>query len=334
MGDIFISYASEDRHRAEALAEALRERGWSVWWDRKIPLGKSFDEVIERALSESKCVIVLWSSASVVSEWVKSEASEAKRRNILVPVFIEAVDAPLAFRLLNGADMSDWQAGTAHAEFDKLVGRVAELLGAAQVTTASETSARQRPRVRDRGLPWVRLSTGLIAFVVIAVGVIFAYKNYIDGHQPNATKPANPPVTGTKQAQGTSPEFNLSELEDALKGLAVVGGSVPATAVTTAFHVPDLGLRIAFIGPQQSQSMLGSMPPGALVMEVDSRGAAAKAGIHVFDIIETIGGHKIENVDDLRENIRKLSPGKTQFTIRRPNGQKTVSVDCPNCKPQ
>src|SRR4029453_5316829 len=101
MSEIFMRYASEDRKKAEALAGALSARGWSVWWDRKIPLGKSFDEVIEKALSESKCAIVLWSAMSVASEWVRNEASEAKRRGILVPVFLETVDAPLVFRLLN-----------------------------------------------------------------------------------------------------------------------------------------------------------------------------------------------------------------------------------------
>src|SRR4030095_6476185 len=104
MADIFISYASEDRNKAEELAEALSTHAWSVWWDRKIPLGKSYDEVIEKALGESKCVIVLWSAVSVVSEWVRNEASEAKRRGILVPVVIERVDAPLAFKLLNSAE--------------------------------------------------------------------------------------------------------------------------------------------------------------------------------------------------------------------------------------
>jgi TIR domain/PDZ domain len=336
MSDIFISYASEDLNKAEALAGALSARGWSVWWDRKIPLGKSFDEVIEKALSESKCAIVLWSAMSVASEWVRNEASEAKRRGILVPVFLETLDAPLAFRLLNGADLHDWQAGTPHSEFDQLVERVEELLGKPQSSAPTESvrksrsQAREQPSEFGRRFPWARLSTVFIVVVAITIGLFIYYQ---DGRRPDPSKNKIAMDTAFSGTQETSPEMNLSDLEKTLKGLAVVGGSVPATAVTTAFHVPDLGLRVAFIDPQQSQSMLGSMPPGALVMEVESSGAASRAGIHVFDIIEAIGSHKIDTVDDLRETIRKLGPGKTQFIIRRPNGRKTVSVDCPNCKP-
>ena len=50
MSDIFISYASEDRDRVQSLARALKRKGWSVWWDRRIPIGRSFDEVIQEAL--------------------------------------------------------------------------------------------------------------------------------------------------------------------------------------------------------------------------------------------------------------------------------------------
>ncbi len=50
MSDIFISYASEDRAHAKKLAQALGARGWSVWWDRDIPTGRAFDEVIEKAI--------------------------------------------------------------------------------------------------------------------------------------------------------------------------------------------------------------------------------------------------------------------------------------------
>lgn len=50
MSDIFISYASADRERAKLLSTALDRRGWSAWWDRTIPPGREYDEVIEEAL--------------------------------------------------------------------------------------------------------------------------------------------------------------------------------------------------------------------------------------------------------------------------------------------
>ena len=67
MSDIFISYASDDEAETKKLAHALESQGWSVWWDRSIPVGQSFDVVIEEALDESKCVVVIWSKVSVKS---------------------------------------------------------------------------------------------------------------------------------------------------------------------------------------------------------------------------------------------------------------------------
>ena len=47
MSDIFLSYAREDKDRAASLAKVLSDQGWSVWWDKEIPPGQSFDKVIE-----------------------------------------------------------------------------------------------------------------------------------------------------------------------------------------------------------------------------------------------------------------------------------------------
>ena len=93
-----MSYAREDRVRANQLAAALEAEGWSVWWDRQIPAGKTFDEVIEQALAKAKCVIVLWSEKSVRSRWVRTEATEGAARQILVPVLLENINVPLEFR--------------------------------------------------------------------------------------------------------------------------------------------------------------------------------------------------------------------------------------------
>ena len=105
--------------------------------------------MIENALGEAKCVVVLWSAISAASEWVRNEASEGKRREILVPVFIEPVDAPLAFRRLNGANLSDWHPDSAHPEFDKLSERITEL---PRQTRAAGVRFRQGEiRILDQG---------------------------------------------------------------------------------------------------------------------------------------------------------------------------------------
>jgi hypothetical protein len=79
MTDVFLSYASEDRERARTLARALEARGWSVWWDRKIIAGESFGQVIEHQLDTAASVVVLWSAASIASDWVKSTRSPPPR---------------------------------------------------------------------------------------------------------------------------------------------------------------------------------------------------------------------------------------------------------------
>lgn len=117
MADVFISYAREDRDRAQKLAKALLDQKLSVWWDRDIIAGKAFDEVIERELDSAKSVVVLWSRQSIASEWVKNEAAVAAERDILVPALIERVRPPIEFRRKHTVDLVDWRGNPADHEF-------------------------------------------------------------------------------------------------------------------------------------------------------------------------------------------------------------------------
>jgi pimeloyl-ACP methyl ester carboxylesterase len=91
--DIFISYKREEQPIARNLANALEREGWTVWWDDpKLRAGERFNDVIEKALKESKCVVVMWSKLSVESLYVKDEAMHALNRNKLVPVMIEQLE--------------------------------------------------------------------------------------------------------------------------------------------------------------------------------------------------------------------------------------------------
>jgi len=129
MPEIFISYTSQDRTKAEALAAFLEKRSCTVFWDRRIQPGRSFDQVIEEALCEAKAVIVIWSKASVVSDWVKVEAEDAAGRGVLLPAMIERVVLPLRFRYIQTADLSQWDFNSSAREISDLMKSLERCLG-------------------------------------------------------------------------------------------------------------------------------------------------------------------------------------------------------------
>ncbi|HXV82486.1 MAG TPA: TIR domain-containing protein, partial [Candidatus Binatia bacterium] len=108
MADIFLSYANEDRETARAVAGLLESAGCTVWWDRRIPAGRTWRSMIEEALRDMRCMVVLWSAHSVESDWVKEEAEEARALGKLIPVMIEPVKPPVGFRSIQAADLTQW----------------------------------------------------------------------------------------------------------------------------------------------------------------------------------------------------------------------------------
>lgn len=67
--DVFVSYATPDRDRVRPIVEALEKEGWSVWWDRNLEAGSTFDREIESVLDSAKCVLVVWTQHSIESDW-------------------------------------------------------------------------------------------------------------------------------------------------------------------------------------------------------------------------------------------------------------------------
>lgn len=106
--DIFLSYNREDADVARCFADGLERQGFSVWWDQTLRSGQAYDEVTENALKTARAVVVLWSPRSVVSRWVRAEATLADRAKTLIPAMIEPCERPIMFELTQTADLSHW----------------------------------------------------------------------------------------------------------------------------------------------------------------------------------------------------------------------------------
>ncbi len=157
MADIFVSYASEDLEQVKPLVTTLEEQGWSVWWDRELVAGPSYEDKIEEALDEARCVVVVWSSHFIKSQWVRTEAHEGLEREILVPLLIDDVKPPLAYRAAQTAKMIDWP--DEEGQLETVVDGITELLGKPTTSGSTEEVPRQRSMRSIAVLPFANMSS-------------------------------------------------------------------------------------------------------------------------------------------------------------------------------
>jgi TolB-like protein/Tfp pilus assembly protein PilF len=152
MSDIFLSYNREDQAVARQFAEAFQREGFSVWWDATLRSGEAYDQVTERALKTAKAVVVLWSTRSVESRWVRAEATLADRNKTLVPAMIEPCDRPIMFELTQTADLSHWQGAATDPAWLSFLADVRRFVERARSSTDESTLASTAAR-RSNGAP-------------------------------------------------------------------------------------------------------------------------------------------------------------------------------------
>lgn len=105
---VFLSYARVDQAQASKLAQALADAGFDVWWDALIEGGEAFAKTIESALDSCDAVLVIWSKASVQSDWVLDEAAKGRDLRKLVPVSLDGTPPPMGYRQYHAIDLSAW----------------------------------------------------------------------------------------------------------------------------------------------------------------------------------------------------------------------------------
>ncbi len=213
MADIFLSYAREDVVRAESIAAALEAAGFSVWWDRNLTAGERYSEETESHLKRAKAVLVLWTRASVVSNWVRDEAGVGRDADRLVPLSFDGVDAPIGFRQIQALAADDSGGRLPSQTFELLVRALRRKLSheaSDPPRPATEPAANKGP---DRRRWLAPLAIACAAALVAAASLLpTLFKN--GGSETDRAAEIAP------GAKLTVPPFELNGADERLGGLA------------------------------------------------------------------------------------------------------------------
>jgi len=136
VADVFVSYATQDRERAEQVVHAIIQSGWSVWIDRGLPIRSVAGNEIQEELARAKCVVVLWSHNSLQSTWVLNHARDAMKREAFLPLLIEAVGLPSEFAAFQMVDLSSWNGERKAPEFNMVCQAIRRVLDSSRSTRA------------------------------------------------------------------------------------------------------------------------------------------------------------------------------------------------------
>jgi TIR domain len=197
MPDIFISYAREDEPRIKSIVRALDNQAWSIFWDRRIPAGHTWRSYIGKALNDASCVIVAWSRHSIASEWVAEEADDGKKRGILIPILLDAVEPPIGFRSIQAADLTDWQPESPSPQFNELLDEIRAVLKARPKlgTFAQPAEPTSRPEKRSFWFTLPGILTLLAVLITAITGLLTVVLQYPHNGGPGPPTPTPMPIT-------------------------------------------------------------------------------------------------------------------------------------------
>ena len=228
MTDIFLSYANEDRATAERVAGVLETAGFTVWWDRRIPAGRSWRSVLEEALHGMRCLIVLWSENSINSPWVMEEAEEARRLGkIMFPVLLHKIDPPVGFRAIQAASLVDWDGAADAPAVELLIKDLQSLLAQAKAPSRGKVASDRANDSRDDRLRtdylrplvaryWKTLAGSLAAIAAVVVVLQISWP----GRQVSDPQPANP-VNEPAPVPAPTPRLSTISIAGATRDLKV-----------------------------------------------------------------------------------------------------------------
>lgn len=100
-GYIFVSYSHEDLTQVSHVLEYVDSQGYKFWYDKGIPGGAEWDELIETKIARCQFLLVFVSSSSINSKYVRREVKFADLMNkIVLAVMLEDAELHTGMKML------------------------------------------------------------------------------------------------------------------------------------------------------------------------------------------------------------------------------------------
>lgn len=170
MASVFISYAREDAAKARTIARALEQASFEVWFDEQIHSGTEFSREIEDALRGAAAVVVLWSTKSVESGWVRDEATEGRDSGRLVPILLDECRPPMGFRQIHATDLSNWSGRGRPKHIDDVIKAVHAKAGVPPKIVAKPTAAVSSSLRRP--ITWAGAALAVVVVAIVAAWLV------------------------------------------------------------------------------------------------------------------------------------------------------------------
>ena len=166
----------------------------------------------------------------------------------------------------------------------------------------------------------------------VTAGVISAIDRPVDNNQATVNMiqtdaPINPGNSGGALANRNAEVIGINAEIYSQKGENNgIGFAIPiGTAKTVADKITSGGsLARPLVGVSIKDDPNGAT--GAFIAEVQSGGAAEKAGLQVGDIVTSVNGSAIATADEFRGTVGSFSPGET-ITLQVQRAGQTIKVD-------
>jgi TIR domain len=210
MADVFLSYSHKDTDLVRDLVKFVEAEGFSVWWDHTIPPGKTWDDVIARGIRDAKACVIIWSPDSVISDWVKEEATLAKEGGKYLPIQVGTDQPPMGFRRIQAANLSQWKGNAQDPQWRLLITEIGNLVRGEGTTGAGAVPA--APPAAPLGRSSVSAArggrkTGLLVAMGVIVAAVCVAGGLWYGNRAHDSAAAAPVTTNLAQSSPAQPSL-------------------------------------------------------------------------------------------------------------------------------